>query len=179
MVDTTSQELLIEEKTILKFTSSALFFFSNDANGTSDFADCLTNMCISNCVRSVFFFSNHGWLYVQWTFVIVTYQIDIFDKYVGGHLSLACKFKFKRIQIRDCECFFPFHLLFFSLFVVVVFYFSLFLLFIMPLKLIKLQTQKNVGLVIIQGVVRGCSIEGRQKTVSNSLVSISEIKANL
>ena len=55
MVDTTSQELLIEEKTILKFTS-ALFFFSNDANGTSDFADCLTNMCISNCVRSVFFF---------------------------------------------------------------------------------------------------------------------------
>ena len=126
-----------------------------------------------------FFFSNHGWLYVQWTFVIVTYQIDIFDKYVGGHLSLACKFKFKRIQIRDCECFFPFHLLFFSLFVVVVFYFSLFLLFIMPLKLIKLQTQKNVGLVIIQGVVRRCSIEGRQKTVSNSLVSISEIKANL
>ena len=84
-----------------------------------------------------------------------------------------------QIQIRDCECFFPFHLLFFSLFVVVVFYFSLFLLFIMPLKLIKLQTQKNVGLVIIQGVVRGCSIEGRQKTVSNSLVSISEIKANL
>ena len=56
MVDTTSRELLIEEKTILKFTSSALFFFSNDANGTSDFADCLTNMCISNCVRSVFFF---------------------------------------------------------------------------------------------------------------------------
>ena len=57
MVDTTSQELLIEEKTILKFTfSSALFFFSNDANGTSNFADFLTNMCISNCVRSVFFF---------------------------------------------------------------------------------------------------------------------------
>ena len=43
MVDTTSQELLIEEKTILKFTSSALFFFSNDANGTSNFADFLTN----------------------------------------------------------------------------------------------------------------------------------------
>ena len=31
-------------------------FFSNDANGTSNFADFLTNMCISNCVRSVFFF---------------------------------------------------------------------------------------------------------------------------
>ena len=59
------------------------------------------------------------------------------------------------------------------------FYFSLFLLFIMPLKLIKLQTPKNVGLVIIQRVVMRCSIEGRQKTVSNSLVSISEIKANL
>ena len=44
MIDTTSQELLIEEKTILKFTfSSALFFFSNDANGTSNFADFLTN----------------------------------------------------------------------------------------------------------------------------------------
>lgn len=44
MVDTTSQELLIEEKTILKFTfSSALIFFSNDANGTSNFADFLTN----------------------------------------------------------------------------------------------------------------------------------------
>ena len=46
-------------------------------------------------------------------------------------------------------------------------------------KLIKLQTQKNVGLVIIQRVVRRCSIEGRQKTISNSLVSISEIKVNL
>ena len=57
MVDTTSQELPIEEKTFLKFAySSALFFFSNDANGTSNFADFLTNMCISNCVRSVFFF---------------------------------------------------------------------------------------------------------------------------
>lgn len=31
-------------------------FFPNDANGTSDFADFLTNMCISNCVRRVFFF---------------------------------------------------------------------------------------------------------------------------
>ena len=58
MVDTASQELPIEEKTFLKFAfSSALFFFSNDANGTSNFADFLTNMCISiNCVRSVFFF---------------------------------------------------------------------------------------------------------------------------
>lgn len=60
MVDTTSQELLIEEKTILKFTfSSALFFFSNDANGTSNFADFLTNKlikCISNCEKCFFFF---------------------------------------------------------------------------------------------------------------------------
>lgn len=74
MVDTASQELPIEEKTFLKFAfSSALFFFSNDANGTSNFADFLTNMCISNCVRSVFFFSNHGWLYVKWTFVDFCY----------------------------------------------------------------------------------------------------------
>lgn len=56
MVDTTSQELPIEEKTFLKLAFSALFFFPNDANGTSDFADFLTNMCISNCVRRVFFF---------------------------------------------------------------------------------------------------------------------------
>ena len=56
MVDTTSEELPIEEKMFLKFAFSALFFFSNDANGTSNFADFLTNMCISNCVRSGFFF---------------------------------------------------------------------------------------------------------------------------
>lgn len=56
MVDTTSQELPIEEKTFLKLAFSALSFFPNDANGTSDFADFLTNMCISNCVRCVFFF---------------------------------------------------------------------------------------------------------------------------
>ena len=56
MVDTTSQELPIEEKTFLKFAFSALFFFSNNANGTSNFADFLTNMCTSNCVRSVCFF---------------------------------------------------------------------------------------------------------------------------
>ena len=56
MVDTASQELPIEEKTFLKFAfSSALFFFSNDANGTSNFANFLTNMCISNCVRCFFF----------------------------------------------------------------------------------------------------------------------------
>ena len=73
MVDTASQELPIEEKIFLKFAfSSALFFFSNDANGTSNFADFLTNMCISNCVRSVFF-SNCGWLYVKWTFVDFCY----------------------------------------------------------------------------------------------------------
>lgn len=94
MVDTTSQELLIEEKTILKVTfSSALFFFSNDANGTS-IKLCRFSYkqikCIFNCEKC-FFFSNCGWLYLKWTSVIVTYQIDIFDKYVGGHLSLAYK----------------------------------------------------------------------------------------
>ena len=47
------------------------------------------------------------------------------------------------------------------------------------LNLSNYKHQKNVGLVIIQRVVMRCSIEGRQKTVSNSLVSISEIKANL
>ena len=95
MVDTASQELPIEEKTFLKFAfSSALFFFSNDANGTSNFADFLTNMCISNCVRSVFFFQTmvgSMWSGLLLTFVIVTYQIAIFNNYVGGHLPLAYK----------------------------------------------------------------------------------------
>lgn len=86
-------------KAFLKLAYSSLFFFSKDDNGTSNFADFLTNMCISNCVKSFFF----------WTFVIVTYcQIDIFDKYVGGHLSLAYNnnYRWTWIQILACEWFF-------------------------------------------------------------------------
>ena len=58
MVDTTSQELPVEEKIFMKLSfSSALFFFcSKDDNGTSNFADFRTTLCISNCVRSFFFF---------------------------------------------------------------------------------------------------------------------------
>ena len=146
MVDTTSQELLIEEKTILKFTfSSALFFFSNDANGTSNFADFLTNMCISNCVRSVFFFQTM--VGSMWTGLLLLWHVKLIFLtsmwvVIYPWLTNYCYNNYRPtwIQILDCECFFPFHLLFFSLFVVV-FYFSLFLLFIMPLKLIKLQTQ--------------------------------------
>ena len=84
------------------------------------------------------------------------------------------------IQILACECFF-FPFIFYS------FRCLLLLFFISPcfyclsclLNLSNYKHQKNVGLVIIQRVVMRCSIEGRQKTVSNSLVSISKIKANL
>ena len=83
------------------------------------------------------------------------------------------------IQILACECFFfPFHRLLFSLFVVVFLFLLVFIVY-HALNLSNYKHQKNVGLVIIQRVVMRCSIEGRQKTVSNSLVSISEIKANL
>ena len=75
--------------------------------------------------------------------------------------------------------FFPFHRLLFSLFVVVFFISPCFYCLSCLLNLLNYKHKKNVGLVIIQRVVRGCSIEGRQKTVSNSLDSISEIKANL
>ena len=128
MVDTTSQELPIEEKTFLKFAySSALFFFSNNASGRSNFADFLTNMCISNCVRSVFFFfkpwlalcevdfcycdiSNwYFWQVCGWSFILGLQIIVII-------ITDRHEFKFWLVSV-----FFPFHLLFFSLFVVVVF----------------------------------------------------------
>ena len=83
------------------------------------------------------------------------------------------------IQILACECFFS--LSSSILFIVCCCFFlsPCFYCLSCLLNLLNYKHKKNVGLVIIQRVVRGCSIEGRQKTVSNSLVSISEIKANL
>lgn len=191
MVDTASQELPIEEKTFLKFAfSSALFFFSNDANGTSNFADFLTNMCISiNCVRSVFFFKlwlalcevDFCWLLLLWhiKLLFLTSMWVVIYPCLTNY-CYSNNYRPTWIQILACECFFfPF----------IVYCFRCLLLFfvISPcfyclsclLNLSNYKHQKNVGLVIIQRVVMRCSIEGRQKTVSNSLVSISEIKANL
>lgn len=165
MVDTTSQELPIEERHFWSWPTP-LYFFSQKMITAQVTLLIFLQTCVFLTVWKVFFFfPNRGWLYVKWTFVVTYCQIDIFDKYVGGHLSLAYNnnYRWTWIQILACECFFfPFHLLFFLLFVLFFFYFSLFLLFIIPLELIKLQMQKNVGLVIIQRVVRRCSIEGRQ-----------------
>ena len=95
MVDTASQELPIEEKTFLKFAvSSALFFFSNDANGTSITLPIFLQTCVFLTVWEVFFFQTvvgSMWSGLLLTFVIGTYQIAIFNKYVGGHLPLAYK----------------------------------------------------------------------------------------
>lgn len=111
-------------KAFLKLAYSSLFFFSKDDNGTSNFADFLTNMCISNCVKSVFFFQTvvgsmwSGlllWRIVKLIFltsmwvVIYPWLIIII---ADGH-----EFKFWLVSVF----LFPFHLLFFLLFVVVFF----------------------------------------------------------
>ena len=187
MVDTASQELPIEEKTFLKFAfSSALFFFSNDANGTSNFANFLTNMCISNCVRFFFFKLWLALCEVDFCWLLLFWHIKLLFLtsmwvVIYPWLTNYCYSNYRPtwIQILACECFFfPFHRLLFSLFVVVFLFLLVFIVY-HALNLSNYKHQKNVGLVIIQRVVMRCSIEGRQKTVSNSLVSISEIKANL
>lgn len=128
MVDTTSQELPIEERRFWSLPTPLLYFFSQKMITAQVTLLIFLQTCVFLTVWEVFFFPNRGWLYVKWTFVIVTYcQIDIFDKYVGGRLSLAYNNNYRRtwIQILACECFFfPFHLLFFLLFVVVVFFIS-------------------------------------------------------
>ena len=189
IVDTASQELPIEEKTFLKFAfSSALFFFSNDANGTSNFADFVTNMCISNCVRSVFFFKpwlalcevDFCWLLLLWRIKLLFLTIMWVVSYPW--LTNYCYNNYRPtwIQILACECFFfPFIVYCFRCLLLFFFISPCFYCLSCLLNLLNYKHKKNVGLVIIQRVVRGCSIEGRQKTVSNSLVSISEIKANL
>lgn len=102
------------------------FFSSNNANGTSNFADFLTNMCISNCVRSFFFFQTV--VGSMWSGLLLLWHIKLIFLtsmwvVIYPWLTNYCynNYRWTWIQILDCEFFFPFHLLFFLLFVVVFF----------------------------------------------------------
>ena len=171
IVDTTSQELPIKLKKRHFWSSPTplLYFFPQKMITAQVTLPIFLQTCVFLTVWEVFVFFKPWLALCEVDFcycdIVVVYPWLTIRIITDGH-----EFKFWLVSV-----FFPFHLLFFLLFVVVFFYFSLFLLFVMPLKLIKLQTQKNVGLVIIQRVVRRCSIEGRQKTVSNSFLSISEM----
>lgn len=123
---------------------------------------CEVDFCYCD-ISSWYFWQVCGWSFILGLQIIVIIITD-------GH-----EFKFWIVNFFFLSIFYSFCclLLFFLFLPVFIVYHASYC------KLIKLQTQKNVGLVIIQRVVRRCSIEGRQKTISNSLVSISEIKVNL
>ena len=138
--------------------------------------------CISNCEKCFFFQTVVGSI---WSGLLLLWHIKLIFLtsmwvVIYPWLTNYCynNYRLTWIQILACECFF-------SPFIFYSFRCLLLLFFISPcfyclsclLNLSNYKHQKNVGLVIIQRVVMRCSIEGRQKTVSNSLVSISEIKA--